>query len=180
MYLRGLGDTTNSTVTLPFQVNKNNLYFIEVDFYFAQNSESGSYHHFMHNGDVWSVGGLISNKNWNQFFSGNYMAYGPVLPYARATINMSNGVRTCYNTNNQSSSITRAFSSYTNTGSVRVLLCKTRAVKEIKVWNSAQTTLVYDFVPAYDSSNVACLHDIVNDQYYYSANTLEIVSNPTK
>lgn len=179
MYLRGLGDTTNSEVVLPFKVNKNNLYYIEVDFYFARNEESGSYHHFMHNNQIWSPGGLITCKGWSQFFSGNGSVYGPTLPYNRVTIDMTDGTRTCYGANNTSSSITISFSSYGGPGSVLILLCKTRAIKEIKVWNSTQTMLIYDFVPAYDSNNVACLHDTVNDQYYYSTDTLEIVSDPT-
>ena len=178
MYLRGLGEPTASTITLPFAVNKTNYYFIEIDYYFARSSESGSYHHFLSNGDVWGVGGLISNKTWNQFFSGNIPA-NLALPYVRAIINMSTGMRTCTDSRGASASITRSFDSYTNTASVYVRLNKTSALKELKVWNASRTTLLFDFVPAYDGSNVACLYDTVGGQYYYSADTLEIVSDPT-
>lgn len=178
LWLRGTGDPTLSYINLPFMVNKSNLYQIEVDFYMTQSSESGSYHHFMHNGDAWAAGGLITCKTWNQFMSGN-INVGLALPYVNVTIDMTTGVRTCTNTNGASSSVTKAFTSYTSTGTVRVMLNKTSALKEIRVWNSSKSTLLYDFVPAYDNNNIPCLHDTVNDLYYYNdTNALEIVSNP--
>lgn len=179
LWLRGTGDPTLSSINLPFMVNKSNLYQIEVDFYMTESSEGGSYHHFMHNGDAWAAGGLIANKTWNGFMSGNYNVYIKP-PYVNVTIDMTTGKRTCTNTKGVSASVTRAFTSYTSTGMVRVFLNKTSAVKEIRVWNSSKSTLLYDFVPAYDNNNIPCLHDTVNDLYYYNdTNALEIVSDPT-